>query len=170
MDPTHLTYYTPKLIFYATKRDHATPFFKEHGYCLQMLKRTWPIIYLSSSLSLYSPAHTGLRSSTDKTRLTEHKVFALYNLLLISHFNLRLPNYGTVSRHICAQQHHFRCSRERPKISPFHQMIYLLFRGHCFPFLNFFISCFVAERRETALVIGKVKKHIPITYPCPSTA
>ena len=73
-----------KLIFCAKKHDHATPFIKELHWLTIKNRITFKILvivfkclngvapsYLACNLSLYSPARTGLRSSTDTTRLTE---------------------------------------------------------------------------------------------------
>ena len=76
-----------KLIFCATKRDHATPFINELHWLTIKNRIIFKIMvivykclhnlgpsYLASTLTLYSPARTGLRSSCDTTRLTEHRV------------------------------------------------------------------------------------------------
>ena len=76
-----------KLIFCATKRDHETPFINElHWLTIKnrIIFKIMVIIYkclnnlgpsyLASTLTRYSPAGTGLRSSCDTTRLTDHRV------------------------------------------------------------------------------------------------
>ena len=69
------------------KRDHVTPFLKElHWlpinerihfkiilFVFKCLNNIGPL-YLASRLSLYAPARAGLRSSTDSTRLQEHRI------------------------------------------------------------------------------------------------
>jgi hypothetical protein len=79
--------WSAKLIFRANKRDHATPFIKELHWLTIKNRITFKILvmvykclnglgpsYLATILSLYSPARTGLRSSSDTTRLTEHRI------------------------------------------------------------------------------------------------
>lgn len=76
-----------KLIFCVKKREHATPYINELHWLTIKNRITFKIMvtvykclnglgpsYLASTLSLYSPARTGLRSSSDITRLTEHRV------------------------------------------------------------------------------------------------
>ena len=76
-----------KLIFCANKYDHVTPFLKELHWLPINERIQFKIIlfvfkcinnigpsYLASMLSLYSPTRTGLRSSTDSTRLQEHRI------------------------------------------------------------------------------------------------
>ena len=76
-----------KLIFCANKSDHATPFihqlhwlninnrikFKILVIVYKCLNGLCPS-YLTSFLSLYAPERTGLRSSTDTTRLAVHTI------------------------------------------------------------------------------------------------
>ena len=75
-----------KIILCAKKRDHATPLIK-HLHWLNVRNRIMYKImvtvykclnghspsYLSSTISLYTPERTGLRSASDITRLTEHR-------------------------------------------------------------------------------------------------
>ena len=76
-----------KLIFLASKKDHATPFlqqlhwlpvkqrvlFKVLLYVFKCLADSAPV-YLTSSLELYKPVPGGLRSATDTTRLKVPKI------------------------------------------------------------------------------------------------
>jgi len=76
-----------KLIFHASKRDHATPLLKQLHWLpvknrihFKVLTFIFKCItglgpaYLSSCLTLYTPGHRGLRSANDTTRLVELRI------------------------------------------------------------------------------------------------
>ena len=76
-----------KLIFFAAKKDHASPllkqlhwlpikervYFKTMLYIFKCLAGSGPA-YLTSGLTLYKPGHEGLRSANDLSRLKEYKI------------------------------------------------------------------------------------------------
>ncbi|XP_072014995.1 uncharacterized protein [Amphiura filiformis] len=79
--------WSAKLIFCANKYDHATPFLNELHWLPVKERITFKILlyvfkcingiapaYLSSCLALYCPVRRGLRSSSDITRLVEHRI------------------------------------------------------------------------------------------------
>ncbi len=78
-----------KLIFCASKQDHATPYLKQLHWLPILERISYKILlfvykclnsiappYLVSHLHYYTPSRTGLRSSTDTTRLQEHTIRA----------------------------------------------------------------------------------------------
>ena len=82
----HLQNWAAKLIFCASKHDHATPFLKKLHWLLVKERIQFKILvhvykyfnglapaYLSSCFSFHIQTRAGLRSASDKTRLAENK-------------------------------------------------------------------------------------------------
>ena len=80
-----------KLIYCATKRDHATPYLKKLHWLPIQERILFKILvfvykclnhsapeYLAGNLHLHIPTRTGLRSSSDTTRLDEYRLFHGY--------------------------------------------------------------------------------------------
>ena len=93
-----------KLIYYALKKDHATPYLRELHWLPVKKRITFKIMvyaykcihglappYLSSLLRLYHPARSGLRSASDSSRLYEHNTKHLLTTSSNQTFSIVVP-------------------------------------------------------------------------------
>ena len=112
-----------------------------HGYSLQMLKQTWPIIFVFQSVALLTHVHVlaYVRLQIKPDLLNTKFPNALYNLLpILVIFLFAAPQFwNSLPTHLHSATS-LQMFKKGLKYHLFTQW-YLLFRVHCFPFLNFFV-------------------------------